>query len=551
MTKKTIRYHIFAATTLLLLLTAAGAVAWCLKCPVMLDDWCYMRIPLTGGEDAAADFWQCRGPIIETVGDSLRACVSHYHVINGRLANMLHILFQPFDRNIEAVVCGLAIALLSISIALAARRGRHLSFAALLLSTVLMWIVFPWYDGMQSLDYKSNYLWTSVMVCAVLLWIPEIETMRRLPFAIFIALSFCTGMMHEGFTTVLLVYLAAKPFFDRHRPSRRYWMVSATVTVALAVQLCGGILNRAATQPGLFSFNAIPQALTRIGASLWPLALAFAAVIFESLAGTTREALRRHGAMLLAALAASAMPIALTLFNRVFGPMDLFCIIITVDVGTRLLEKTPRWLFIGLALTVTASYAWWLTCLVKWESRMHDEFITAMQWFDSRSRAGLPYSGIVPLDAVPTDSVPLWLLDIVNQPLEMHDNTARFGASFGAGEDYMTAMAPEYATLPLEQWPRVPGNNNLRGKWPFMCTSDSTLLYYRVTLGAPDSNMPPIDRLLSHLTGRDGNAGLIFIWWPIKQTDAEGRTLWQAHIERLPRTLRHRPVLRVDSVGRP
>lgn len=534
---------------LIIAVTAAGAVMWNIYTPVTADDWCYLRKPLADSADSG-DFWQCRGEIIHTFSDAIDASVTHYTVVNGRLANILHYLFQPLgtSNSFEDIFCGLAIAVMTVLIAMTARNTARPGLHAIIWATLLSWIVLPWYDGMQSSVYQANYVWTTILICTVIMLVDRLRGMKTAAFAATLAVAFIAGTMHEGFTVVLLVYLTALAFTGK--ASKRLAAVIGVVAAAFLSQLAGGIVSRAVHQPGLFEISLIRYALSRIIFSLWPLALAAIAIAAEKAVTkiSWRELYNRYGALSAAAVAAAAMPTILMQFDRVFWPMDLFCIIIIVSGVSRVCDKMKPAFTIVIGAAFTLLYAAWFAGLVRVEKRFADEYVASLDYLGEISSPRVPFRSVIPLNAMPTDSIPWYYFDIANQPLESNGNTARMGATFGAADDYVMPTAPEYALKPFERWPRVPGNNDLRGEWPFLAANDSINRTYAVTFGKPDGNMPPYDRLLCKLYGRSGEATHNIIWWPRQITTESQDTLWQVFIDRLPRTLRHRRCIRIDTI---
>ena len=81
-----------------------------------------------------------------------------------------------------------------------------------------------------------------------------------------------------------------------------------------------------------------------------------------------------------------------------------------------------------------------------------------------------------------------------------------------------------------------------------MAQRDSTTSVYNGVFGPPESSMPLFDRLLSHLMGRSGEVEYRF-WWGAKTVPlADGDTIYRAFVLTNPRTIRHRKLIRIDTV---
>ena len=87
-----------------------GTMAWTLSTTYFTDDITY-SFTVPESENA---FWRCRGEALISFGQVPESIWNHYRYVNGRLANIIHISFQPLPREVECVVNSLMIVLMFI-----------------------------------------------------------------------------------------------------------------------------------------------------------------------------------------------------------------------------------------------------------------------------------------------------------------------------------------------------------------------------------------------------------------------------------------------------
>lgn len=534
-----------AAIALLLFITAAGAIARNMVSPMQADDWVYMHMAETDDVPTGVLFWESHGPLVEDYGDVFESIVNHYRLINARLANFLHILFVPVDSSVEGVLMGICTVLMALMLALLGDYRGRLSPLAVLLAVLLMWTAFPWYDYMQSVVYQMNYV-APTLLCYLTIWyLRWLDTLGKWKLVGFMALTLLTGLMHEGFTAILLVYMVSLPLCRGLRPSRRYIAAVVVMATSLAYHLSSPILGRTAgTQIDIMSIASRSLVLTV------PLFVAVILSLVDKRVSrlTMKDYTARYGAWLLAAFAGAAMPVVLMMANRTYWIMDVFCVPAIIIALTSLLERVPLRVKAAAALAAAVPYALWMAELVRWEKILGDEERSVQHHIMELPAGGLPYSGIIPFTTIPSDNIPSYLLGI---PMQVQDDflSTRFFAS-AAGHTHTVTLPVDtaYASKPLEEWPKIPGNNPLYGRWPYMAQRDSTTSVYNGVFGPPESSMPLFDRLLCHLMGRSGEVEYRF-WWGAKTVPlADGDTIYRAFVLTNPRTIRHRKLIRIDTV---
>ncbi len=534
-----------AAIALLLFITAAGAIARNMVSPMQADDWVYMHMAEADDVPAGVLFWESHGPLVTDYGDVVESIVNHYRLINARWSNLLHILFVPVDSSVEGVLMGICTAMMALMLALLGDYRRRLSPLAVLLAVLLMWTVFPWYDNMQSVVYQMNYVAPTLLCCLMIWYLPRLDTFGKWKLVGFMALTLVTGMMHEGFTAILLVYMVSLPLCRGILPSRRYIAAVVIAVASIAYHLSSPILGRTAgTQIDIMSIASRSLALTV------PLFVGILLSLVDKRVNrfTMRDYSARYGAWLLAGVAGAAMPVVLMMANRTYWIMDMFCVPVIIRALTSLLERVPLRVTTAAALAAAVPYALWMAELVRWEKILGDEERQVQHHIMELPGNGLPYSGIIPFGTIPNDSIPAYLLGIPGQVQDDFVSIRFFASAAGHPHTVTLPVDSAYASKPLEEWPKVPGNNPLYGRWPYMAQRDSTTSVYNGVFGPPESSMPLIDRLLCHMMGRSGEVEYRF-WWGAKTVPlADGDTIYRAVVLTNPRTIRHRKLIRIDTV---
>lgn len=536
---------------LLVALTFAGAMVWDWHTPVSADDWCYLTVPAEGDN---IGFWGGRGRHIESWSDVGESISRHFGMFNGRLPNMIHTILAHIGHGPESLLLGICIGLFALLLALAGDTRRRLTPWSAMLAIVLMWSAMPWYDYFQSLDFQMNYVPTSAMVLGLILLFPKINAMSRKAYASTLVPALLTGWMHEGFTIPLLIWIGVSSIVNPALRTRRTAGWFAALTIGLIIILIGGITRRLGVQSALIDYSLLRFHATRIISAMWPLfiALVFTAIELFINKKARRDTLLSLAPLFAAALTAAAMPVVLMLFDRVYWPMALFSSLIIMRIATRWFERTPETIANYNAVLFIGLYAWWLVSLCKYEARIGAEYQATVAQFEARQAQGLPFSGVIYLDAIHDDEIPSELMGIVRQPLDDGLTTNRFASYYGGFFEFAIATDPTLEGKSFEDWPLMPGNSGLRGRWPMLATADTTHAHLIATAGLPTQNMPVFDRFLVAAKGFIGQPTdtvehiFQFAYKPIAMPN--GSTVYRCLIDNMPRTFRHRPILRVDTL---
>lgn len=537
-------------TCAIIAITFIGAIAWDLCCPIISDDWAYSQVC---PENDRLAFWDAVGRDIENYSDVFESFNNHYGLVNGRLSNLCHMMFVPLGKTTESVIGGIMIGLLSLLIASGIYRKWHIGYWNILLATLLMWIALPWYDGMESFAYQANYVWTSALAILLLMSLRRIAPMSIWMYILVTLLALITGAMHEGFTLPLLTYLFFYIILSPKADRVRLIGLFALLLLGLAFNLYGGTVARIENEGLAFKFCKLWSAKTAIISQYWVLLITlilFAIKIFRHKHDRKRIFIK-YLPLLSAILVSACIPMVLVLFERVLWPLNLFCILLILNLVVPWFEKNgSRYIIVsGVAFCIT--YTLWLFELCKWEKRMLDEMNVTINYFGTRDVGRKEFPSILYADnIIDENNIPWYLMGIVKQPLQ-HLITNSFLASHFVGRtEHIVPVPKELFGKKFEEWPKIPGDNDFRGTWPFIAQRDSIVAPIQLTFGAPMSNMTPIDRFLSML--RFGLGAECYTiggdLWPRKAMMPDSSTIYLLYVAPMPRTIEHRRFIRADKV---
>ncbi|MDE6288828.1 MAG: hypothetical protein K2M00_08610, partial [Muribaculaceae bacterium] len=197
-----------------------------------------------------------------------------------------------------------------------------------------------------------------------------------------------------------------------------------------------------------------------------------------------------------------------------------------------------------------ALYALWFIGIIIVQNKVSEQqkaFETASAHISQRG------DGVVFVDMSYYD-IPFWTMQLPNNimyafSMEMLNRVFHLGSDNGA------VMPAALEGLEVKDWPRVPGNNDLRGSWPWVLGEkphgvfDPDAGCYRsrwvVTVGEILPAFTPINRLLLALKGDRRQVEINAAGYPVKHGND---TLWIYESDPLGRTLEAREILNIDTV---
>lgn len=187
-------------------LCALGVGLWQYFSPPIHDDIPYQYICPAGYDP---DIWDMDGEPVASLSDAIYSAANHWRYENGRLANILIIIFAVVPPFVLAAMQGVmagTFLLLILGIGLG-RKALDYSWVCAFLP-LAMWKLLPWFDHFCSDDFMINYLWSATLILAFL-WVilhPRILSSGSKIIATSM-LGLVSGMMHEGYSLPVCVAL--------------------------------------------------------------------------------------------------------------------------------------------------------------------------------------------------------------------------------------------------------------------------------------------------------------------------------------------------------
>lgn len=490
--------------------------------------------------DSYDDMWSANGPDITNYAQALHSISVHFSEINGRLANGMHYLFQPLPRTVEIVFASLAMTLMLILLARMCRSGKAW-LPAICWSLILMWTALPWWDHLQSLDFQMNYTVSSAICLTTILLYGSISRYGIWSFIAFLILCFIAGWWHEGFAVALAAYFGLRALTDRK--NKRRWAVVCAVAAGTALNMCLGTFLRIMAQMGSAVNIGLSSVLSQLVLHMWPLWLATVPIAISLLRRRQpRELMTDVITLYAAALCSALVALAVRVPGRGVWAADLFAVMAIVRLSGTWLTRIPKGVWPACGILTAVLYGAWLWRLTEQQKLVSADLHAVARQFEPR---GPRLQNIAYRNFTTSDEAPWWLLDVANQPLEEFRNRTAAYSYYCMRRRDMSVAPEDVKGKKLSEWPLIAGNARLRGRWPMVYTDDTTFRHLNITFGSPH-NMPPVDRLLSAFRPAKSH---IMPWWPIETYTETGDTIYLVNFAELPRTLRHRPVLRIDVVS--
>lgn len=525
---------------LLAAITFAGASAWLLNAPVLSDDFNYRCTGIDYKE-----FWGAEGDDISTWLEAVTACGYHIGQINGRLANLAHIMFQPAPRCIEACFIGLAIAAIAVCLVWNSRCRPRSRWWCTIAAIVLMWTALPWYDNMQSLVFEMNYSVSSVLLlCAVALY-DRCGQMTRPAFAALCGLCLVTGWWHEAFGAALVAITGIYAMYDIR--SRRRRALFACTLAGFAIGMIWGTLARFGSQNTSTDHSIVFQMLSRYLMQLWPLWLAMALwlVAYIRRKESRKALLQRQGTLLAAAIGTVGIAIFMALVDRALWPAQILSIVVILSIITQATERRIAPLARIACVGVFAlCYAVWFCGIVKWQKTVTAQQLEIEAQMSPR---GPRAQSIYYADLITSDEIPWYYLDIPRQNLHNYFNLTSLYCYYNRRRSSMATAPARYRSLRADSWPLIEGTAGMRGEWPQLFVSDTIMRHIALTMSPAEGSISPADRLILALNGNDTTT-FVLPWWPQIFITAQGDTVTAFTTLTLPRSMRHRRLLRVDTL---
>lgn len=545
------------SSILILTLAGAGFISWRLQCFPFGDDMPYsLCFPSFLTQD---EFWECVSQTpIGTYSEAFQAATNHYLIINGRLSNIVHILFQPLPDWVEQIANGLMCTALLYIITLAAyeRRGLHSPFAVAV-SVIVTIIFLPWRDTMVSDDFAVNYVWPSVFVILFLLTFYKIVSgCNMTPVAITATgiLAFITGWWHEGFAipagAAAVTILLEKRQLLRH--NRLTWIIFLALLAGFIASFSPGQLSRIAYESnvgGIQSFwTGIYNAL-RDNKLLYLYIIIFLIYALRKGRGHARAALLDQSPWLAGFAAALFISMMFGGYGRINWAPTLFLIVANLRLlyhGSRWFRK-PHYIPAYLLTAITVAF---FSCVTYWQYKVKAN-ATQIHAFTGQ-RANMQGS-IAYVDAITSRQIPWHTLGFVSDMSYGHN--MRSLSYYSGYRNHMIILLPsKYRGNPFHERLKIPGNNSFYGIYPIYFSKDSLgLQSYRATVGNPVStgSMNPVSRAYltcKHHHSKEWRDTLTFnMETRYTALTPEGETIYYYIAPYLGRMARGREIIAIDK----
>ena len=144
-------------------------------------------------------------------------------------------------------------------------------------------------------------------------------------------------------------------------------------------------------------------------------------------------------------------------------------------------------------------YAWWMTQLCVWNKRIGDEH---RQIEVVHGPYGTDAPTVFFMHHTADREIPYWLMTIVRQQLDCIWGAQNTGTYLQGRTGSVLVLPPALEGKTLEEWPKVPGNNNLRGIYPMMACRDSAKVQFNIKFGSTTANISPANRALMFIKSR-------------------------------------------------
>ncbi|MCC8037504.1 MAG: DUF6056 family protein [Bacteroidales bacterium] len=515
---------------------AAATVAWRIICEPWSDDYWYFLMYLE------------KTPV-ETFSDVLKSFHDHYIYFNCRLSHLLVYSLNLLPWWLTQLICGVFVVTLwqALVWAIGGRKGlcNLLSQTALFLT---QWFWLPWGDNMQSVDFLINYAPPSILSLVYMrLYFYRIAGLTKGQMWILGLTAFLAGWWHEGFAVILLI-LSLIPLISRKNRRRRLTIFLVLFVGFLPTWGPGTLWRMSYEGPDGEWLDLLQYSITRIIYGAWPLfAVSVVALYMGWRKGWvwTRDELVRLWPWIAGAVLSWGTGVSMFAFERVAWPMYLFTL---VAIGAMLWR----------GVTIRRGWAWWVTtavtCLL---SAAFMAGLISLQWRYSQEQrkmvaplaTGEKLALVAELPLV--DMAPWWTAWIPHRYSNelfltsvQHQLTSYYRPDLD-GKVILT-IPKCLEGLPFDQWPKIPGDNDLRGIWPLMVGTENEPYNWTLTFGERTPGWSPIRELLYRIHPVDRIEHWQYAVWPCVLPDGTEAYLYNYCTPWLNLQIKYRAVTRVD-----
>lgn len=470
-----------SVTVLFIAVTGIVMALWQWLAYPILDDLPYSR------EVTEADFWTCSGRLIDSLDGLWSSCCDHYAMVNSRLANILAFWALQLPDCVSGVLCGLAGMGMLWGLL---KAGGKISGSNAVVAVVLMWLAFPWYDGMSSLDFYINYVWSSAIVLVMFAWMSDVRMCRAWQLAALFSVAVCAGWMHEGIAVCAIGYTFFQSLEERFRRKATLWVL-AGLLVGFAIGISGATMSRAA--------QAMSEDTASVGvlrwcrsmlSQFWPLWVALlmlAVMMVRRRKGARTEILTKILAPAGGLAASVAMAAVLGVLNRAAWGVQLASVILIMRLCSLMRPEFRLPKFVQYA--ALAVYGLWGVDLLAWQLVFSEEERVMAE----QAQVG---KDVIIADLTPEQDVPFYLMGMMYHPATCTSDNNYVFARHYMGADGVAVIS--------KNEDKLPGDNPFYINGNLLYTQEDLpdTLALTMHFGPGGRSETPVNALISFLSGR-------------------------------------------------
>lgn len=545
----------------IIIMSFVGCLVWQMSCPRCSDDYIYASAPV-GGVFDEDEYWNCAGGDYQDFDEIWMTIKGHFSVINSRISNHLYIVVQLLPVPVVKVICGVIVGLMYIMLlrfSLTRWERRRPLYVGIY--TLLFWVIFPWYDILQSSVFVFNYPLSAVLILWFISLYRNIDKYGIAGKTGLLLFAFVCGLYHEGFTVPLGAYVFGDIIIRRREVGRgnlwRMAVLAMLVGAVLVMWACGSGSRLSHFGFSLqlvqmwFRWNA-----KKILVGALPGLVLCGLCVYDLFAhkSTLRALVAKLGPVAFAYFVGLLMCFFLNFYDRamwgayVFATAAIMQALVIADI------KEVKW-GRGVACVgtlIALFYGAWLVELVVWQRRVTAVDACLIKQLEPRNSH---FAAIAYADRVWRDDIPFYLMDIPCPVEEIYEyNNKIFSHYWVDWRAERLAVLPEaMRNVPFDSLPTYEGNAGFRGKWPFILSEYPFKGQVEIYGGVYNGKQNPFISLIVGAREVIFDSPANIIQPPIETEPVvlpDSTIIHVALMTRMPITFRYRPILRVDTLER-
>lgn len=514
----------FIYSLLPVLVSTLGVLCWVLASNDFQDDHYFRYIVPKPYDNHAlnfAEFEKFDSPVLLTIDDAIESIINHYSIFNARLADKLLILSALLPSWLVDMMHAFSYATMII-IFLSLVKSDWWRYPVLTTFVILLiWLILPWDRLYSSNAYFFNYLWSSTINLAFIFALSKTQQSCR-NVCLLSALALMAAMMHEGFAVPIAVgffVLMIRRCFERKQIRlsvkenfRLIIVISCYFIGVLLYAVCPGLWWRLENPWDSAAFSDYLYAFTIGAIPMWLVVFLMLIIRKQSGKECLKKLLVDNMFYVVVIIASMLLSLLTSTFDRAWWLAYLFAILLIfrqllqIEVAAKFLSGFSCYKKISVVLiTILMTMFYAKIC--------HAQSVMTAEAEKCRVMLNTSKSNFICIDTHSRNNMPRYMLNI---PLGVKEDYPfkEYYRIKGAG---LPIIYPEdYADLSFEEFPKVEGDNPLRGIYPwyyspFRLNRENRV--FNVTFGDPDKGES------------DGNINLFFSLrrWIAKLSGETGR----------------------------